>query len=311
VTAVSAVMSVYNGAPILGPTMESILRQEDVDFEVVVVDDGSSDATGAMLDDYTARDRRVRVLHQANAGLTRALIAGCAAARGAYIARHDAGDLSHPRRFAKQKQALDADPRVAFVSCWTDYVGPEGEYLYTSRGTGRAKEAIDIIDATTEHGVIDGPTAHPAVMFRRDAYERAGGYRPELYFGQDWDLWYRLAEGGGKFKMIEEVLFTVTVDPSNISSASRAAQMAFAKLSHDALLARLRGESDAPVLARAAAIPRKGRRTRCGAARGQYFIGEALRRNGDRRARAYLRRAALQCPVHLRAWIRYLQALLT
>lgn len=305
-TDVSVVMGVYNGAATLRATLDSILAQDDVDFEVIVVDDGSTDSTPAILAEYPA----VRVMTQENAGLTKALIAGCAAARGRYIARHDTGDLSHPRRLSKQQQALDEDRELAFVSCWTEYVGPEGEHLFTSRGTGVAKSAVDIIDTTAKHGAQDGPTAHGAVMFRRDLYERVGGYRAAFYFGQDWDLWYRLAEAG-KFRMIEEVLFTVMIEPSTISSASREAQMACARLSHEALLARQRGEGDAAVLARAAAIQRSNKRSRKGAANGWYFIGEALRRNRDRRARRYLRRAIAEWPLMGKAWIRYLQALLT
>jgi glycosyltransferase involved in cell wall biosynthesis len=305
-TDVSVVMGVYNGAATLRATLDSILAQQDVDFEVIVVDDGSTDDTPAILREYAT----VKVITQANAGLTKALIAGCAAARGRYIARHDTGDASHPRRLVTQKQALDEDATLAFVSCWTEYVGPEGEHLYTSRGTGLAKSAIDIIDTNAKHGALDGPTAHGAVMFRRDLYDRVGGYRASFYFGQDWDLWYRLAEVG-KFRMIEEVLFTVMIEPSTISSASREAQMACARLSHEAMLARRRGEGDAEVVARAAQIQRPARKTRAARAGGWYFIGEALRRNGDRRARRYLRRAIAHDPLMGKAWLRYLQALLT
>src|SRR4029077_2278949 len=111
-TAISVVMGVYNGASTLAPTLDSILAQTERDFECIVVDDGSTDGTPEILARYGSRDGRIRLIHQQNAGLTRALTAGCAAARGVYIARHDAGDLSDPRRFELQKQALDADPGV-------------------------------------------------------------------------------------------------------------------------------------------------------------------------------------------------------
>src|SRR5438309_11131114 len=113
--AISVVMGVYNGASTLAATLDSILGQTEGDFECIVVDDGSTDATAAVLDEYASRDPRIRVIRQANAGLTRALIAGCASARGTYIARHDAGDLSDARRFALQRRTLDADSSVAFV----------------------------------------------------------------------------------------------------------------------------------------------------------------------------------------------------
>src|SRR5207302_6427898 len=152
-TAISVVMGVYNSASTLAATLDSILGQTEGDFECMVVDDGSTDATPAILAKYSARDPRIRVIRQTNAGLTRALIAGCAAARGLYIARHDAGDLSDRRRFELQKQALDADPTVVFVSSATQYAGPELEPLYISRA-GSA-EAISIVDFSDPRIIID------------------------------------------------------------------------------------------------------------------------------------------------------------
>src|SRR5215472_5045758 len=95
---VSVVMSVYNNAPDLARTLDSILSQEGVDFEFIVVNDGSSDQSGQILNKYAQRDSRLRIIHQENAGLTRALIRGCDVARGEYIARQDAGDFSLPDR---------------------------------------------------------------------------------------------------------------------------------------------------------------------------------------------------------------------
>src|SRR5438067_1820873 len=132
---VSVVMSVYNGGHRLGATLDGIAAQRGVDFEVIVVDDGSTDSSGARLDAWAARDSRVRVIHQENRGLTRALITGCAAARGAFIARHDAGDVSLPQRLQKQRAVLAANPDLAFVSCWTEFVGPEDELLMVVKGT--------------------------------------------------------------------------------------------------------------------------------------------------------------------------------
>ncbi len=92
-------------------------------------------------------------------------------------------------------------------------------------------------------------------MFRRDAYERAGGYRAAFYYGQDYDLWYRLAELG-KFLYIDEVLYTARITPDSITGAARERQLAIGELSREALAARQRGEPDTEVLARAAAITR-------------------------------------------------------
>ena len=99
---ISVVMSVYNGADTLRDTVESVLSQEGVDFEFIIVNDGSSDASASILDDLAAADARIRLLHQANQGLTKALINGCALARGQYIARQDVGDYSLENRLLRQ-----------------------------------------------------------------------------------------------------------------------------------------------------------------------------------------------------------------
>ena len=87
-------MSVYNGATELSVTIDSVLTQDGVGLEFIIVNDGSTDATGSLLDDYARRDARVRVIHQENKGLTASLIRGCAAANGEFIARQDVGDIS-------------------------------------------------------------------------------------------------------------------------------------------------------------------------------------------------------------------------
>ena len=296
---VSVVMGVYNAGALLGETIESLLAQSFTDFEVIIVDDGS--ATPVAVD-----DPRVRVIrHDTNRGLTRALIDGCAAARGEYIARHDAGDLSHPTRLEKQVSLLEAADDVVFVSSHTRFIGPEREPLYVHYG--KALQPIRILDLAAKHGVVTGPTSHGSVMFRRDAYERAGGYRAAFYYGQDWDLWYRLAEVG-RFQVVDEVLYDMRVMPDGISATAREAQFAIARLSEEAMRARAAGRGEEEILARAAAITRRPRPL-CAHARGLYFIGEALRRNGDARARRYLVRAALSCPVLLKAWLRLAQSL--
>ena len=307
-TLISVVMSVYNGAALLRETLDSILAQEDADFELVAIDDGSNDDSGRILDDYAARDPRVRVLHQANQGLTRALIAGCAAARGRYIARHDAGDLSHPRRLITQQRMLDADADVVFVSCATQFAGPELEPLWIMKPRASFIPTT-IVDPTRPGFLTEGPTHHGSAMFRREAYERANGYRAAFYYGQDYDLWYRLASLGA-FQSSSEVLYTARITPDSISTEARKRQEQLARLSRRAFELRLEGKDESEVLAQASALGRvrsKGKHSR---ASGLYFIGEALRRNRDPRAGSYLRQSIVTWPWSVRAWLRYLQWLM-
>lgn len=303
---ISVVMSVYNGAVGLGETLASVLSQAGCSFEFVVVDDGSTDETGRILDEWVLKAPRLRVIHQQNAGLTGALIKGCAEARGEFIARQDAGDISLPGRLREQVNALREDGELAFVSCHSRYVGPQGEFLYQHGGTGLAKAPVNIIDIRQPHGVLDGPSHHGSVMFRQDSYIKAGGYREQFYFGQDWDLWYRLGLAG-KFQMIPATLYQARIGINDISTSSKQLQEEFAKLSLQSLKQRCVGQSDAEVLVRANAlrsrIKRNGRRGRTGL--GSYFLGESLRRNGEiAKARHYLWQSIKDNPANLKAWVR-------
>jgi hypothetical protein len=202
---------------------------------------------------------------------------------------------------------LVGDPGLAFVSCWTEFVGPAGEPLYEARGRGRAERPALILCDEETHGAIDGPTHHASVVFRRSSYERAGGYRAEFYWGQDWDLWYRLA-ATGTFQTLPQVLYRARVTPGSISLARRGPQGRLAVLSREALRLRRQGRPDAPALREAAAIrPAPGRGRPGSKAAGLYFIGEALRRRGDARALGYLAGAVRANPAHLKAWLRLIQ----
>lgn len=310
---VSIVMSVYNGAESLRDSVESVLSQEGVDFEFIIVNDGSTDASASMLDSIAAADSRIRLLHQANQGLTKALINGCALARGEYIARQDCGDRSLENRLLVQKQALDKCTDLSFVSCWTEACGPKREFLSLSKGTGRAASPTAIISLPEKYGVIDGPTWHPSVMFRKDRYHEVGGYRRQFYFGQDWDLWYRLGEVG-KFQMIEQVLYQACVEPNSLSGRHRTQQQDISKLSHQMLIRRNLGQTEADLLALAQKIRPTARAPEASAAikaAGLYFIGEQLRRNADGRCESYLREALSLHPTMLRAWLRLGQFFLT
>jgi glycosyltransferase involved in cell wall biosynthesis len=301
---ISIVMSVYNGVERLRETMESVLSQKGVSLEFIVIDDGSKDGSDIVLDDYARHDARVRIVHQENQGLTRALITGCEMARGKIIARQDAGDISLPNRLHIEKTVLDQHEDCIFVSCWTTIIGPKDEYLFTLKGRGRARSPIHILRKKEEKwGLIEGPTHHGSVMFRKEAYVNAGGYRTAFYYAQDWDLWYRLA-ALGTFAVVEQCLYRGRITPTSISSSNRDRQAAYARLSHKAIDLQLEGHSDAPVLHEAdklrPAKPHANRRT--DQSRTMYFIGKCLLNNNDPRATRYFLNAIYSTPFFFRAW---------
>jgi hypothetical protein len=209
-----------------------------------------------------------------------------------------------PNRLRLQKEILDQHENCAFVSCWTSMVGPQGEYLYTSKGKGRASSPICIFSKEEEWGVIDGPTHHSSVMFRREAYVKAGGYRAPFYYGQDWDLWYRLA-ALGRFMIIEQCLFQGRVTVGSISTSQRDWQSEYARLSRKALNFRLSSRADDEVLQEAEKLRERMARSSRNENRGRcmYFIGKCLAANKDPRAIAYFLSAISSNPFLLRAWL--------
>ena len=310
-------MSTYNDAVHLAESVDSVLSQVFTDFEFVIVNDGSPDLrTAEILAEYARRDPRIRVITKQNAGLTKALIDGCAAAKGQYIARLDVGDVMTPDRLRRQVEVLEQHPEVVFVSCWTEFCGPEWEPLWTEEGPVATSPSSvwlgNVLPDTPGENLKAGPTCHPSVMMRAEAYHRAGGYRWQFYYGQDWDLWYRLAEQGW-FALVPAALYRVRMLPQGVSSHNHERQMQIGQCSFAAFGCRRQGIPEDAVLARAAAIRpgrlnRRAGRSRRGA--GDYFVGEILRRNGDRRCRQYLWRAVRADTLAVGRLFRLLQSLL-
>ncbi len=303
--AVSVVMSVFNDARYLTQAMESILRQEGVDFEFIIVDDGATDESPRILDEYAERDSRVRVVHKPNEGLTRALIDGCALASGEFIARQDADDLSLPGRLARLVRLLEDNPSLVLASSWANVIGPEGEVLLTHERPADPEEATrEMLYGTTS------PPGHGSVMFRKSVYEEVGGYHPEFYYAQDSDLWLRMGLIG-KVGYVQEVLYHYRLSPSSISGALHHVKVPFAQMVADCHQARLAGESDAPIIARAPVVVRDQQKASASSeARQLYFIGRCLLARHDLRAEKYLWRCVRKNPFHWRGWIRLASALM-
>lgn len=299
----SIVMSVYNGADSLQGTVESVLSQEGVDLEFIVVNDGSTDASGSLLDGLAAQDARVRVIHQENLGLTRALIRGCALARGKFIARQDCGDLSLPGRLRDELRAMESRAEVAFVSCGTRFVGPQGELLYD---VAISEEESNAGLLTLHARRLRGPSHHGSTLFRRDLYERVGGYREQFYFAQDIDLWTRIAEHGPHIAL-PAFLYQARFVPSSISGRYRKRQIECARIILECARLRRAGLSEAPAIARANLIrPDGGSAGASEIASALYFVGACLRERGDPRARQYFREALRAQPLHLKSALRLL-----
>ena len=305
---VSVVMSVYNSADSLAATLDSILTQEGVELEFILIDDGSTDGSGEILDDYAARDPRMRVVHQENTGLTKALIGGCSMARGRYIARQDAGgDISMPGRLRRQVELLDARPDVVMTACATQFVGPEGEELYKV-----LQEDFELQRALLANRGADlyGPSHHGAVMMRRTAYLQVGGYRKIFDVAQDLDLWTRLAERGDCVAT-GDLSYVAVLNPRSISAFRRKAQQASANAIFKLCAARRRGDDEERVIRAKESDLRQPLTMSTSFAERQtvaafhHFVGSNLRRRDPQRACYYYKKALENQSFRPRTWLRY------
>jgi glycosyltransferase involved in cell wall biosynthesis len=198
---VSVAMPVYNSEKYLAKAVESILAQTFTDFEFLIVDDGSTDASRAILEQYSARDPRIKLVSRPNTGYLVALNEMLERARGQYVARMDADDVALPERFERQVQYLDDHPECVLLASRVIIIDPDGDPLQ-EMGYALTHEEIDGAFMNAQGQVI----YHPSVMYRRRVVLELGCYRPEYYLTEDLDLFLRLAEIGRVASLAEPLL---------------------------------------------------------------------------------------------------------
>ena len=206
---VSVVMSVFNGERFLREAVDSVLGQSFREFEFIILDDGSNDASASILDSYAKVDPRVIVYHQENRGLIASLNFACKNARGYYIARMDADDIAVRDRLLWQVAFLDAHPEVGVVGGAAAVINADGIPV------GKLSMPTDhtrISSALLENCVI----IHPTVLMRKDILLAVGGYRNIMVDAEDYDLWLRLAEQT-QLANLDDVVLKRRCHPSQVS----------------------------------------------------------------------------------------------
>lgn len=215
---VSVVLPVYNGAEHLRASIDSILAQTYDDFELVIVDDASTDDSLAVA--RAVADPRVHIVALGrNGGLAAALNAGIAVAAAPVIARQDQDDLADSRRLERQLAALDQDPGIVLVGTWARIVRPDGAGGWEPAGVHHHP----VGDAELRLRLLwNNPFVHSSVAFRRTAFEQAGRYGtdPALNWPEDFDLWVRMAPLG-RLANVPEELVTYRQTAGGMSDAHR------------------------------------------------------------------------------------------
>jgi glycosyltransferase involved in cell wall biosynthesis len=200
----SVLLPVRNGESFLEGAIGSLMKQSFSAFEVLVVDDGSTDGTCELLRTMGGSDSRLRVFSQEAKGIVAALEAGRARARGHFLARMDADDIAHPDRFRSQMELMASDSRIVATGTGVTYFPREQVRDGSLRYEGWIN-SLTSHDSIVRDLFVECPLPHPTLLLRADVVALIGGYR-ETGWPEDYDLILRLWEAGGRFGKVPESL---------------------------------------------------------------------------------------------------------
>lgn len=227
---VSVIMPVHNGGPWLRPAVDSVLGQDLADFELLAVDDGSTDGSDAVLRRYAEADPRVRVLQPPGRGLVGALNCAIVAARAPLIARLDADDIAKPERLAIQRGHLDAHPRVGLLGSFAEKIDQDGHVIGRLTPATGSDELKTLLARTN-------PFIHSSIMMRTDIVRRLGGFRAAFEAAEDYDLWLRVSEVA-ELGNLPEYLTLYRWHPANVSQRKELRQSFSLRLARRSAAAR-------------------------------------------------------------------------
>ena len=217
---ISVLLPARDAEATISAAIEGLLAQRDAPpFEVVCVDDASTDGTAALLERFARGDERVRVVRGEGRGLVAALQLGLSHCRGETIARMDADDLVHPRRLRLQADLLSGDPSLGAVgSLVRCFPGP------LTPGLARLEQWLNSTVTAEECAAarfVEAPLVHPSTTFRREALATVGGWR-DAGWAEDWDLLLRLAQRGWRLAKVPEVLLFWRDSPRRLTRTGAA-----------------------------------------------------------------------------------------
>lgn len=217
---ISVALSVYNGETYLDEAIQSVLAQTFINFELILIDDGSTDGTLKILENYAKKDTRCRVFSYVNKGLTVSANHGVDLARADIICRMDADDVCMPERLQKQFDYLNEHPECVAVGSSALLIDPEGMPIVTWAYPTTHEE----IDRLNLLGSVGSCICHPSSAVRKSSMLAIGAYRAEVEYALDYDLFLRLGEVG-KLANLPEMLLKYRQHPASIGHAKRKEQL--------------------------------------------------------------------------------------
>jgi len=196
---ISVVMPFYNAANFLDESISSILKQTFKDFELILINDASTDHSDKIVSNYLSDPRIIYVKNETNQGIVKNLNKGINIAKAEIIARMDGDDISLPKRFSKQYEFLKNHPDISVVGSFVKIIDSESKIIdQRTKPTNPAEISKKIISYS--------PLVHPSTMFRKRDVLEVGLYREEYIYVEDIDLWYRLIFSGKEISNIDDFL---------------------------------------------------------------------------------------------------------
>jgi len=236
---ITILLPAYNAAPYICQAIDSVLAQSFTDFELLIINDGSTDDTEELIKRYT--DKRIRLHTQENKGLIETLNYGLQIARGTYIARFDADDVCYPDRLKIQYDFLINNPGYVLVGTEADYADEQGNFIFTYHFRDYEDEEIKGSAFRT------CPFIHSSVMYLRQAVIDAGGYDKNAITFEDHLLWRNLSSFG-KMKNIRKPLMMVRFNPASVTIDEKWRGKEFVEIKQRAIEQGIVSEEDAAAL---------------------------------------------------------------
>jgi glycosyltransferase involved in cell wall biosynthesis len=223
---ITVLMPAYNAADFIAEAIQSVLAQTFTGFELLIVNDGSIDDTEKIIRSFT--DPRIRLINQANQGISAALNTGLAAANADYVARFDADDICYPHRLQEQYTFLVNHPDHCIAGCTANYHDMDDNYVFTYHPPGITNEQIQ---QTKMHTC---PFIHSGVLYRKQAVLDAGGYDMHAHTFEDHLLWIRVLQHGKAYN-IPQTLLKVRLHPGSVTIDEKWRSKRFSELKNTSL----------------------------------------------------------------------------
>jgi glycosyltransferase involved in cell wall biosynthesis len=208
---ISVIVPVYNAIDYLSSSIFSIANQPEVNIEIIAINDGSTDGSGDLLDKLAENDDRIRVYHQKNKGLGKTIKRGIGLAKGKYIARQDADDISASSRLLKQYLFMEENKEICLSGTWVSFFTDISNPIY-------------YYCPPNDHDILckmlkkkSNPFVHGSIMFKYNDYKMIGEGMRELLLGEDFDLWLRLSKIG-KIGCLESIEYFYRINPNGTMS---------------------------------------------------------------------------------------------